>query len=80
MGLLERFNSDKKINSNGLSLLEMAKSFDLNIVNGRFGSDFKVGDFTFNGPLGSSTIDYILVSDSITPHILDFSVVMCQCF
>ena len=46
----------------------------MKIVNGRIGSDGNKGDLTFNGPTGSSTIDYCIASSDLFPHIQDFQV------
>ena len=35
----DRFNNDLMITSNGLHLIDICKSFDLRIINGRFGDD-----------------------------------------
>jgi hypothetical protein len=40
------FNEDKRVNNNGRNLIELCKCFDLKIVNGRFGGDKGVGQFT----------------------------------
>ena len=41
-----RYNKYKGTNNNGYKLVELCKNCDLHIVNGRFGSDFKVGNLT----------------------------------
>ena len=41
-----RVNSDNFVNNNGRKLVELCKGMDLKIVNGRFGSDTALGDFT----------------------------------
>ena len=47
LGLItDRFNNELMTNSNGLHLIDMCKSFDLRIVNGRFGDDKEIGDYT----------------------------------
>ena len=46
LNLSQRYNLDKKTNVNANGLLNLCKNFNLNIVNGRFGSDKGVGDFT----------------------------------
>ena len=72
LGLLDRFNCDKKVNKNGENLLELCRACDLKIVNGRFGNDKNVGAFTCHRVNGKSTIDYAIVSDSLTPQVMDF--------
>ena len=42
----QRFNSDKKINNNGRSLINVCQEFGIRIVNGRFGNDAHKGDIT----------------------------------
>ena len=66
---------DKKTNVNANGLLNLCKNFNLNIVNGRFGSDKGVGDYTChkNG-IAPSVLDYTIISDSLLPHIANFSV------
>ena len=77
MGLLERHNCDKKLNQNGQSFLELCKTFDLRILNGRFGADKGIGGYTCHKANGKSVIDYIAISDCLTPYVLDFNV---DCF
>ena len=40
--ITDRYNNDLMTNSNGLHLIDMCKSFDLSIVNGRFGDDKEI--------------------------------------
>ena len=49
---------------------------DLNIVNGRFGSDKALGDFTCLKNNGSSVIDFVVLSSILMPNILSFEVVI----
>ena len=70
----KRYNRDTTINSNGELLVEFCKANNLKIVNGRCGADKELGDFTFNSPNGSSTIDYCIISPNFFSHILDFEV------
>ena len=42
----DTFNNDLMTNSNGLHLIDIWKSFDLGIINGRFGDDKQIGDYT----------------------------------
>ena len=48
----------------GKQLLEMCKSLDLRILNGR-SKGVSLGQITFYGNQGSSTVDYIVVSHEI---------------
>ena len=54
-----RTNSDQCVNNNGRLLLTLCKSTGIGIVNGRHPGGFS-NDFTFCGPRGLSTIDYLL--------------------
>ena len=44
----ERTNKDSKINTNGRSLIDVCKTTDMLILNGRSGEDRGVGNFTCN--------------------------------
>ena len=71
----KRFSEDKKCNNNGLNLIELCKSLNITIVNGRFGKDKGVGKFTCQSHnKGFSTIDYAIASPSMLPYISDFYV------
>lgn len=73
--LAPRVNSDgANCNKNGFNLVNMCRAFDLVIVNGRFGKDAGIGKKTCITTRGSSTVDYAIVSRSITDKILDFEV------
>ncbi|KAK6171165.1 hypothetical protein SNE40_019413 [Patella caerulea] len=68
-----RKNSDRIINPFGKHLLEMCWENNLVILNGRKPSDSR-GNFTYVTSSGASTIDYILVSNSLFKSITDFCV------
>ena len=70
MPLPERCNKDRCVNKNGEKLIDICKSFDLSIINGRVGSDVS-GNFTC---ANASTIDYCLVSRKIFHNVQDFEV------
>ena len=54
---------DSTINNDGRQLIGICQSFDLKIVNGRFGSDKGVGSFTFyNKNGGESVVDNVIAS------------------
>lgn len=74
LNLQNRYSNDKVTNLNGNLLLELCKSFDLRILNGRFGDDKNVGDFTCHTSQGKSVVDYIITSDCLLPHVIDFKV------
>lgn len=67
----DRHNSDKCTNNNGYRLIELCKSLDVHIVNGRFGDDFEVGKMTCDN---SSTIDYVIASSEFFPKVSNFHV------
>ena len=69
-----RVNSDNFVNNNGRKLIELCKGMDLKIVNGCFGSDRALGDFTCVKKNGSSVIDYVVLSSTLMPNILSFEV------
>ena len=63
------------INSNGLHLIDICKSFDLSIINGRFGDDKEIGDYTcLNKNGGCSAVDYAFVSNDIFENVMNFNV------
>ena len=70
-----RWNMDLQVNDNGNKLLEMCKSLDLAIVNGRLGEDGGFGNFTcYNKNGGRSTIDYFLISHELWHSLQNFKV------
>ena len=70
--LKPRESRDKVCNSSGVELLDICKSTDLRIANGRIGDDANVGDYTFLSSKGSSLIDYVLMSESLFPYVSSF--------
>ena len=48
----------------------MCKTYDLYIINGRFGA----GDFTFINQNGASVIDYFIVSKHLLTNTISFQV------
>lgn len=68
---VKRYNRDKSTNNNGYSMIEMCKSLDMYIVNGRIGKDREIGCLTFNE---TSTIDYAVVSPELFPKVNNFEV------
>ena len=72
---LPRYSLDKNSsNSNGQMLLDFCKQTSSRIVNGRFGSDKMVGNFTCTTSRGKSLVDYVLVSKSMLSKIESFDV------
>ena len=75
MGIeLVRHNMDKCINNNGRKLVELCQVFNFTILNGRFGDDKGVGEYTCTTARGQSVIDYTLMSSELLPIIKDFKV------
>ena len=66
-----RINQDRATNNNGRQLIEMCKSLDLLVVNGRIGKDKNIGKFTCDG---KSVIDYVIASAELFPQLLNFYV------
>ena len=52
----------------------MCRANNVIIVNGRTGCDRDIGDVTFKGHNGNSTIDYCITTPNMIPHIQDFQV------
>ena len=61
----------------GGSLLEMYKSLDIHIVNGRFTSDTQ-GHMTFISSRGASVIDHFVASAYLFKYITDTHVLSCD--
>ena len=69
-----RRNCDKKVDVYGRNLVKMCKDLDLHIVNGSYGSDSQIGNFTCHKPTGKSCVDYCIMSPCLLPCISDFFV------
>ena len=72
--VFERFSQDRFVNSNGRKLLDFCKLNRLRICNGRMGMDKSIGKYMYVGSTGSSVVDYVLISESITDTISKFRV------
>ena len=71
---IERKNCDLQINQEGIKLINLCKSFDLMILNGRTNGDF-FGNFThYNKNKGASTVDLAVVSSRIFENIKSFRI------
>ena len=70
----ERSNEDTVINTSGRNLLELCRSSNLRIVNGRVGKDAGIGRVTCIKYNGSSMVDYILCSNNLLSMFDDFEV------
>ena len=68
-----RNSADAELNSKGKELLDLCKTFNLCIINGRKTGDH-TGNFTSFQPGGSSVIDYAIASQSLFKNILTFKV------
>ena len=69
-----RRNGDKTKCITGEKIIQLCKSYDIQIANGRFPGDF-LGNFTHhNKNTGQSTVDLALISDALYPNIDDFKV------
>ncbi|CAB3986903.1 Hypothetical predicted protein [Paramuricea clavata] len=62
--LKDRQNFDTSINNHGKKLIEICKTCDLRILNGRTLGD-SLGQPTFHGKNGISTIDYIICNQNL---------------
>ena len=66
-----RFSLDKNVNNFGYCLLDLCKSQNILIVNGRVGEDKGVGKLTCKN---TSVVDYVVASPSLFPFITGFYV------
>ena len=68
------YNRDKEHNDAGKQVLDMCKSFNLRIFNGRKMGDMR-GDFThYNNAGGQSTVDFGIVSENFFNYIEKFMI------
>ena len=68
-----RNNYDPQVNDHGKSLLDLCKTCDLRIVNGRTTGD-TFGRITYHSPKGISTVDYFIVRHEMLNLINNFIV------
>ena len=66
-----RVNSDKILNNAGRRLIELCRSLNLIIMNGRYGKDINIGKKTCKN---ASTVDYIIISHNFSEYVSDFEV------
>ena len=71
---LYRGTQDMYINAHGRKLLELCKSTNVRIVNGRLYGDRGIGAYTFCNTLGSSVIDYFITTENNLNCICDFTI------
>ena len=69
-----RKSEDSICNASGTKLLDLCKSTDLRIVNGRVGDDDGIGRYTFLANTGKSVIDYVISSQCIFSLFSNFIV------
>ena len=72
-----RNSSDKEVNFFGENLLDLCKSHDIHIVNGRSCSD-QTGHMTFVSSMGASLIDYFIMSAQLFTCVKDLTVLPCD--
>ena len=71
---IHRSSFDKSVNTSGLKLLQLCKSSNLRIVNGRVGDDAADGQFTYMSTAGCSLIDYAIFPCNLFSIISNFIV------
>ena len=59
---------------NGKRLLELCKTTQLLIANGRIGHDTGLGEYTFIGCNGRSVVDYLLLSRDYFDNVVNFQI------
>ena len=72
-GLTRRNSFDNELNNHGKRLLEICKSADLRILNGRVSGD-SLGRTTFHGKTGVSVVDYVICDQNLFSHFKSFIV------
>ena len=72
--LLQSVCKDCVLNYNGKRLLELCKTTELLIANGRIGLDAQLGEYTYIGETGRSVVDYLLLSREYIDQIVNFCV------
>ena len=66
-----RSDCDKTINQMGRRLIDMCRSLNLHMLNGRYGADNEIGKPTCKN---SSTVDYVIISEKLSEIISDFDI------
>lgn len=64
-----RFSVDEKVNSQGNHLLQMARDFDLQFLNGTIDMGPSSGNLTSFQPNGASVIDYAICDAGLAPFL-----------
>ena len=70
---IQRNSFDNELNNHGKKLLEICRSADLKILNGRISGD-SLGRPTFHGKSGVSVIDYAICDQDLFRYITNFIV------
>ena len=70
---LRRFSKDNIVNNFGLSLLDMYKSFNMHILNGRCKGDGN-GELTCNAKEGRRIVEYFIASSELFDYVTSFCV------
>ena len=70
---LQRHSFDNELNNHGKRLLEICRSADLTIMNGR-SRGYSLGRATFHGSLGVSVVDYAICNQDLFHSIANFVV------
>lgn len=74
-GIVKRYSKDKKtLNHYGHLLIELCKTTELIICNGRIGDDRGIGEFTRVENNAKSVIDYLISSPNLIADITQFRV------
>ena len=69
----QRNSFDDNLNNHGKKLLEICRSADLRILNGRISGD-SLGRPTFHGKSGVSVVDYAIFDQNLFSHVAKFIV------
>ena len=68
---IKRVSKDSKKNNHGFKLIDLCKTHNFSILNGRYGDDKNIGAMTFRG---LSVIDYVLTSTKATQFLHKFKI------
>ena len=74
--IMDRKNKDKVLDNNGRKLLLLCQTANLIIANGRLHSDRYIGEFTYCGHNGLSTVDYLLLNPNDASSLSDFDILL----
>ena len=74
----QRNSFDNELNNHGKRLLELCRSADLRILNGRVSGD-SLGRATFRGRNGTSVVDYSICDQDLFQHVANFIVKEPSC-